>query len=57
MLLKVVQDLFIKRAGWKLEAIAYFFSTVSSCSETSMVTGLDKSMLFLFSLNLRLGIG
>ena len=27
------------------------------CSETSMGTGLDKSMRFLFSLNLCLGIG
>jgi hypothetical protein len=32
-------------------------SEVLRCSETSMGTGLDKSMRFLFSLNLHLGIG
>ena len=44
------------------EAIAYlhvvkYFITVSPCSETSMGTGLDKSIRLFFSLNLRLCIG
>ena len=50
---------YLKIEAIGFEAIAYqrvvnYFSTVSCYSETSMGTGLDKSIRFLFSLNLRL---